>query len=104
MVSLACAAGLVFVAGGLLWAYFALRRVGSPIVLHFNNFFGINQIGDISELFYMGITGIVAILVDLAIALELEARDRFWGKFLAVAALAFGILIFIAFAVIISVN
>ncbi|MBU6501122.1 MAG: hypothetical protein KGJ89_04530 [Patescibacteria group bacterium] len=103
-VSLVCAAGLVLVLSGFFWAYISLRQVGWPIVVHFNNLAGINQIGGISELLYVGITGTVVVLVNSFISLELEERDGFWGKLLASATLLFGILIFIYFAAIISVN
>jgi hypothetical protein len=95
---------LIFIFGGMVWAYFALRGVKTPLVLHFNNLAGINQIGSSADLLRFGGTAIVFIILDLFLALELETRDIFLGKLLAAAALFFSILIFIGFAAIISVN
>lgn len=94
----------LFVAGGMLWAYFALRGIASPLILHFNNILGINQIGSLADLLRFGGTGLVFVLVNFFLALELEGRDAFLGKLLAATTLFFGILLFVGFAAIISVN
>ena len=44
------------------------------------------------------------VIVNFFLALELEARDWFLGKIVAAATLVLSVLIFIAFAAIISVN
>lgn len=98
------AASLIFVVGGTLWAYSALHGVSGPLILHFNNLAGINQIGGLSELLWIGVTAIVVVVVNFFIALELEARDWFLGKLLAAGTMLLGILTFIGFASIISVN
>ncbi len=94
----------VSVAAGTLWAYSALKSAGSILILHFNNVVGINQIGGVGELIGVGITGLIVVVVNFLIAMELEARDLFLGKLLTGATLLFGILLFIGFAAIISVN
>ncbi len=97
-------ASLILVAGGTVWAYASLRNVSGPLILHFNNLSGINQIGDAGELVWIGATGILMVLVNFIIATELEARDWFLGKLLAGGTLLLAILLFIGFAAIISVN
>lgn len=72
--------------------------------MHFNNFSGITQIGDLSGLVWVGVGAMAAILVNFLIVLELEERDKFLGKLATAAALIFGLLIFIGFAAIISIN
>jgi len=104
LVSVLSAASLAFVLGGSVWAYFALRGTSTPLVLHFNDISGISQIGGIGDLLWFGATGLVVVLVNFFVALELEARDWFWGKLLATATLVFALLLFIGFAAIISVN
>ena len=94
----------VLVLGGTIWSYFALRGIAQPLILHFNNLAGINQVGGVADLLQFGGTGIVFVLVNFFIALELEERDVFAGKLLAAAALFVSVLIFIGFAAIISVN
>lgn len=95
---------LIFISGGMLWAYLALNAVSGPLIIHFNNLVGINQIGNLGDLFWLGATGIVAVVLNFIVAMELESRDYFWGKLLAAATLLFSLLIFIGFAAIISVN
>lgn len=98
-------ASLVFAAGGYLWAWFALMKVaGSPLILHFDDLEGITSVGSFGALNFVGIFGIVAVLVNFALALELEDRDPVLGKIVAGATLLFSVLIFIAFAAIMGVN
>jgi hypothetical protein len=98
-------AAVLFSAGGFLWAYFALRGVRTtPLILHFNDISGITSIGGISNLIFVGIFGLVITIMNVPIAIELDARDRFLGKLAAVSTLIFAILLFIAFSAIINVN
>ncbi|OGY99463.1 MAG: hypothetical protein A2945_01235 [Candidatus Liptonbacteria bacterium RIFCSPLOWO2_01_FULL_52_25] len=96
-------ASFLLIVGGCLWAYLKLKGATSPLILHFNDA-GINQIGSFKELLWIGITGMVAVVVNFFVALEFEARDRFLGKMLAAGTLLLGVLLFIGFAAIISVN
>ncbi len=98
------ATSLVLVLGGTLWAYFALRGATSPIILHFNNLAGINQVGGASEFLLVGLGGLIVVVVNLFLAFELEERDRILGKMVTAATLLFSLLFFIGFAAIISVN
>jgi len=98
------AASLGFVVGGSIWAYAMLRGVPGPIILHFNNISGISSIGSVFDLFLISITAAAMVIVNFFLALELEARDWFLGKIVAAATLVLSVLIFIAFAAIISVN
>jgi hypothetical protein len=101
--SLAFLTGFLLIVGGCLWAYAALHNVSGPLILHFNDT-GINQIGSLWEILWIGITGIVMVIINFCIAIELEARDWFLGKLLAAETLLLGVLIFVGFAAIISVN
>lgn len=93
-----------FVSAATIWTYVATKNVGGPIVVHFNNVSGINQIGTFVDLLLVGVTSAVAVIINFFLALELEKRDLFLGKIVAAATLFLSILIFIAFAAIISVN
>ena len=97
-------ASFILILGGTLWAYFALRGIAQPLILHFNDLVGINQTGGVADLLQIGATGIVFVLINFFLTLELEERNVFLGKLLAAATLFLSILIFIGFAVIISVN
>jgi len=99
-------ASLILVLGGWLWAALALRRVDATqtLILHFNNLVGINQVGDTGDLAVAGVLGIVAVIVNFLISVELEDRDWFLGKLITVATFAFSALLFIGFTAIISVN
>jgi len=102
--SLLFALSFILVASGTVWVYVALRGIRGPLILHFSNLFGIDQIGALWDLLKMGMLGIVIVLVNFVIALELEEQDWFLGKLLAGATVFLGLLIFIGFAAIISVN
>lgn len=91
--------------GGTVWAYYALRRVGgTPLILHFDDLSGITSVGSLGTLLFMGMFSIGIVIVNYFIALELDLRDRFLGKFAAAITFVFALLIFLAFAAIINVN
>ncbi|MEK7546685.1 MAG: hypothetical protein AAB536_00680 [Patescibacteria group bacterium] len=103
-VSIAFLLSFLFIIGGWLWAYFSLRKIQQPLIVHFNNSAGINQIGGLGDLAAVSAFGIVFLILDFLISLELDERDRFLGKLTAAAGLFLAVLIFIGFAAIISVN
>lgn len=97
---------LSFVLVLFVWArtYFALRNVTQPIVVHFNDIAGINQIGGLKDLAAVAVFALVSLAVDFLLSLELEKRDNFLGKLTAAVGLFIAILIFIGFSAIIGVN
>jgi hypothetical protein len=102
---------LAFVLGGCFWTVGELATIsGNPFILHFNDLNGITQVGGLSIIIFMGVFGTLVVLMNTAIAFEFAdrpgatARGQFFGKFLAGVTLTFAVLLFIAFAAIISVN
>ncbi len=95
---------LLLVAGGWLWCYLVFRKTDQPLILHFNNLVGIDQVGGLGDLVPVGLFALVLTGLGSLLALELEEKDWFLGKFTAVAVFGFAALIFIGFAAIISVN
>ncbi len=95
---------LVLVAVGWIWAYAALHTAQNPLILHFNNFAGITQVGSVWDLLRVAILGIVMVKLNWLIAMELEEREEFLGKFILAATLTLALLLFIGFAAIINVN
>ena len=91
---------------GFLWAYFSLRKIGAagPLILHFNDIQGITQVGGLSTILFMGILGIIITAMNGIIALAFDERDALLGKMMAGLTLALALLLFLAFASIISVN
>ena len=73
-------------------------------MLHFNDISGITDVGNLWGIVSMGILGVAVTVIDFFIAMELEERDRFLGKMVAVASVLFAVLLFIAFAAILSFN
>lgn len=104
-VSLISLASFLFVGGGFVWAYVALDKImGSPLILHFDDIEGITSVGGLGSLVFMGALGLVIVLMNFAIALELEERDRFLGGMMTGITFVFAVLLFISFAAIINVN
>lgn len=100
----ASAISLLLVGGGWLWSYIALRGARTPLILRFNDLSGISQIGGVRELAGIGTLGLAIVAIDSALALALVERDRVMSCVLALGGVFVSGLIFIAFAVIISVN
>ncbi len=95
---------LIFVLAGWFWSYLALREATLPLILHFSNFSGINQVGYVWDLSKVALFGTVVVALNFLITRELEKRDRFLSRLTSAVTLFLGILIFIYFAAIISVN
>lgn len=103
-VSLLCFGAMVLVAGGVVWAFFSLRSAGGSLIVHYNDFQGINRVGGVGDIIEIGILGLVIIVLNFLLSLELERRDSVLGKIVAASSLFLSVLIFIGFAAIISVN
>jgi len=95
---------LVLVLGGWLWSFFDLREVTTPLVILFDSTTGINQVGYAGDLAKVGVFGLLVVVVNFLISIELERRLPFWGRLTSFITIFLGILIFIYFAAIISVN
>jgi len=105
LVSILSLASLCFVLGGFFWAYFDLRNAGSgPFIIHFNDVNGITSVGGLGTIVFMGIFGIVVVLMNSWIALEFEMKEAFFGKLLAALTLVLAVLLFVGFASIMAVN
>jgi hypothetical protein len=104
LVTFAIAASILLVGIAWLWAYVALHAIEQPLILHFTNAGGINQVGSFRDLSSVPIFGLIVVAVNGVIAWSLDGRDWFLGKFLAAGTLFVSILLFIAFAAIIAVN
>lgn len=96
--------GLVFVLGGWMWAWISLGSVELPVIIHFSDISGINQVGYAGDLAKVGAFGVIVVFINFLISTELERRDKFLGKLAAFVTVFMSILIFIYFAAIISVN
>lgn len=104
LVSCLLIASAAFVLGGFAWALAVLQKPSFSLALHFNDLQGITAVGGTGVIIFSGIFGIVVVLVNGGLALELEERNHFFGTLTAVLTLVFAILLFIAFAAILSVN
>lgn len=102
--NLALILSLILVLGGWLWAFFALRKVSQPLILHFSEQVGINQVGYAGDLAKVGVFGLVVLIVNFLISSELEERERFLGRLTSLVTVFLAILIFIYFTAIIGVN
>jgi hypothetical protein len=102
--SVAFLVSLAFLVAGFLWAYFALRGIPQPLILHFNEAQGITWRGSMLHLAAIAAGAALALLMNLLVAFELEKKDWFWGKLVAGATLFMSFLLFWYFWVMVSVN
>src|SRR3989344_5686385 len=98
----------LLVIAGWIWAHLTLVPLGQSVIVRWNTDAGILRTVPADEFssFLTGIggTALLMIIVNAALAVELERRDSSWGKLVALATGAFAALIFIAFAAMIGVN
>lgn len=103
-ISLSSLLSLGLVVGGWIWVVISLRGITQPLIIHFNDYVGINRIGGLKDVSSLAIFGVIAVILNFLMALEFEDRDWFWGKLLALVSVLVAGLIFISFVVIINVN
>ena len=96
------------VVAGWAWAYITLVPLAQSIIVLWSSESGILRTVPADEFpsFLAGIggTALLIVIVNAALAVELERRDRSWGRLVALGTGAFAALIFIAFAAMIGVN
>lgn len=101
-------ASALLVGLGWIWAHTTLVPIGQSIIVLWNADSGILRTVPAPEAaaFLAGIggTALLMVIVNGALAIELERRDRIGGKLMALATGAFAGLIFIAFAAMMAVN
>lgn len=94
----------LFVVFAFLWGYVRLKDASGPIILHYDNYVGIDFIGGMSQLMWVAALSAVIVITNFFIAAELEARNKFLSRVVASITAVMAVLIFIGFAAIISVN
>jgi len=104
LVSGLLAASAIFVVAGFIWAMVAPQKANGPLILHFDELRGITAVGGIGIIVFAGIFGMAVVVINGFLAMALEKRSLLFGKLTAVLTLVFAVLLFMAFAVIISVN
>ncbi len=98
-------ASALLILAGFAWAMAALAGSRTPLILHFNDLQGITAFGGVGVMVFAGIFGLAVVLMNGILAFALERRNLpFFGKLTAILTLVFAVLLFIAFAAILSVN
>lgn len=99
-----CLASIVLVVGGFVFGYAVLSKISQPIVIHFNDYVGINQIGNTRNLVFVGVLGLVMVVIDSWIAFTLVKREPFLGNIFGGMTLFLALLLFMGIMAIINVN
>ncbi|MBS3903584.1 MAG: hypothetical protein KGZ30_04415 [Anaplasmataceae bacterium] len=104
---LALAAGVVsflLVCSSVVLAVLDVFGTQKEVVVRLGYRYAVEATGSVFELGLFGLLLIVMSAINVVLIYELEKRDWLWGKFLGLATLVMGILIFISFQGIIAVN
>lgn len=97
-------ASLALAGSGWIWAWFVLRGIQSPLIIHFSDYTGINQIGGMDDIHGIGATAVTVVVLNFILASTLRFRESRWAKLLAAITLFLAVLLFTVLAAIISVN
>ncbi len=95
---------LALVLTSFLSAILILGKINQVLIIHFSHLIGIDKVGSLSAIYWLGISGLFLVILNSFISYYLESKDDFLGKFLAAANLLMAVLIFIFFFAIISIN
>jgi len=66
-----------------LWLWFYIRPVGNSLPLHYNIYFGIDEIGNGYELYFLPLLGLIIILFNLLLGSLIEQTNRLATRYLA---------------------
>lgn len=95
---------LIFLLASAVFIFFNTDKMGSPLILHFDIYRGVDLMGEITDLWMILASGLLAILINSVLAEVFFYRKRILSYFLAGVNIFIGLLVLIAVAVIISVN
>jgi len=90
----------------LLWVILLFKFFNAPefIILHYNIYFGISDLGFWFEILLMPLFGLVVILVNFALAFFLYLKNSLLGYFLVSSALFLNVILFAAGMLLIYFN
>ena len=89
---------------GLGVSYVKLADVNARLIVHFDQYRGIDFLGSKADVYGMLIAGIAVVLLNLGIALSFYRKDRFITLAAASTSVVVAVLIFIAALAIIANN
>ncbi|MEK9154746.1 MAG: hypothetical protein AAB596_01605 [Patescibacteria group bacterium] len=95
---------LVLVLLSSAMVYFKLKNASLPLVIHFNEYVGVDFFGGKFEALGITVSSFAIILVNFFLADFIYDRERFLSYILVFCSLGIAILILMAIYVIISVN
>ena len=82
-----------------------IKPVDFPIILHYNVFFGVDTLGDWKETFYLPSIGLILLLINGRLALQLyKKKERIAGYLMLMAALMIQLSLLVASTSIIIIN
>lgn len=84
--------------------YTEIEHSGLPIYLHYNVYFGVDLIGDWTQVFILPAAGLFIWIVNLSLAYLLYIKEKILSYFLAAAVLLASVFIFIAGLLVIWIN
>lgn len=84
--------------------YFNINKLGSPLILHFDEFRGVDFFGEGKNLWGIWLTGFVAIAINTFLANTFFYRERALTYLLIGSSFLLSILTLVILATIISVN
>ncbi len=102
LIPLIISLGLLLISAG--WAYYHFRDFNSLLIIHYDGFRGPDFFGTKGNAFQIIGIGFVIMLINGFLADELYWRERLLGYAISFGTTLIALLIFIATAVIISVN
>jgi hypothetical protein len=97
-------ASFILLIAALVASYVKLAAIEEPLILHWSEYTGINQIGSFADLALLVSTGLIMWGVNCALAFTLDSRQALLGKIVALGTLFVSALLFLAFMAIIAVN
>ena len=88
----------------LILIYLNIGRLSQPIILHFDNFKGVDAFGDKIDVWGLWLVGLAMILINLALGELFFYKERVLSYLLVGINILFSILLLVIVAVIINVN
>lgn len=104
-VTLLCIFGSLFVNLAIwVWLLWQLAPTGQPVFLHYTVLFGVDKVGDWSQIFSLPLTGLAFIVVNTMLGWLCFQRDKFIGHFLHIVMLVVQLFLLTAAVLLVALN
>ncbi|MCL4404038.1 hypothetical protein M1432_01730 [Patescibacteria group bacterium] len=95
---------LALAAAGLVLGAVAIKNVSAPLIIHFDQFHGVDFVGSVADFWGIWLGGLAVIVLNAALSTVLYRRERFLAYLLLAGNALIALLMLVLAAVVVGAN